>query len=816
MDAWGHIHYRRPARRAPAHGSLRSSREPASPYSPELPYAPGLDGVRAIAVAAVLFYHARVSWLPGGFLGVDVFFVLSGYLITSLLLAQYRRIGHIDLGRFWLGRARRLLPAAILVIAVCVVIGMVFLRSDLGKVRSDALASLFYVNNWHQILASHSYFAAFSRPSLLQHYWSLSVEEQFYLVWPLVLAGGLAISRRAWVVWGTLVAAAVSITLMALLYHTGTDPSRVYYGTDTRAAPLMIGAIMAFGWPLGRMRARVGRAAPALLDGVGIGALIALVLVMHSWRDFDPFLYHGGFLIVALLAATLVAVAVHPASTLGVVLGGRAMRWIGQRSYGIYLWHWPVMALTRPGIDLTWSSWIVVPMQIAITLVLAALSFRYVEMPVRRGQAWRALRAWLDRIRPRQRLTAGVAIAAAGSGLIATVALLPATSPRSPLASLASASAAATAVGHEPPNRPVAPVALTRRGPRVSSAAVHSSRIVGGVLAVGSSVMLASEPALQRRLHARVDAVVGRFNAAIIDRLRLYRDAGTLPRNVIVQLGDNDPVFSSTIVRLRAALRGVPHVVLVNIREPQESWEGEVNAALVRAARSWPQAIVADWRSASADPALLWDGVHPNPAGQAVYASVVAQALHALAARSAPKGLEATIVGDSVAETIEEFPQAEQALSTGLDLNLELQICRRLIITSCTYQGNTPPPALQAIKSLARSLGPLLVMDVGYDDDSVGYGSGIDQVMRTALAQGAREVIWLTLREYGNYSSAYQQTNAAIRQAARRWPQLRIADWNRYSAGQPWFADDVHPNGPGAIALAEFLRRQITSSAQGP
>jgi hypothetical protein len=335
------------------------------------------------------------------------------------------------------------------------------------------------------------------------------------------------------------------------------------------------------------------------------------------------------------------------------------------------------------------------------------------------------------------------------------------------------------------------------------------------VLAVGSSVMLASEPSLQRRLHARVDAAVGRFNAAIIDRLQLYRDAGTLPPNVIVQLGDNDPVVSSTIARLKTVLRGVPHVVLVNIREPQESWETEVNAALVRAARSWPQAIVADWRSASANPALLWDGVHPDPAGQAVYANTVAHALRTLLARSAARGVEATIVGDSVAETIDEVPQAKHALTSSLHLHLELAICRRLIVTSCTYQGRTPPPALQAIKSLGRSLGALLVVDVGYDDDSVGYGSGIDQIMRTAMAQGAREVIWLTLREYGNYSSTYQETNAEIRQAARRWPELRIADWSDYSAGRPWFADDVHPNDTGAVALANFLRAYITSSMRG-
>jgi peptidoglycan/LPS O-acetylase OafA/YrhL len=301
-----------------------------SPYIPDLPYVPGLDGVRALAVAAVLLYHGGVSWMSGGFLGVDVFFVLSGYLITSLLLAQYRRDGRIDLRRFWIGRARRLLPAAILVIVVCLVFEALFLPGDVRTLRVDAIASALYVNNWHQILAGHSYFAAFGRPSLLQHYWSLSVEEQFYFVWPLVLMGGLALGRRRWVVVGAVVAVVVSAGLMAVLYKGGTDPSRVYYGTDTRAAPLMIGAILAFSWPLGRMTARTGRGARVVLDAVTIPALVALLLMMRGWHDYDPFLYRGGFLIAAVVAAAVIAGAAHPACSLAHMLSLRPLRWIGQ------------------------------------------------------------------------------------------------------------------------------------------------------------------------------------------------------------------------------------------------------------------------------------------------------------------------------------------------------------------------------------------------------------------------------------------------------------------------------------------------------
>jgi peptidoglycan/LPS O-acetylase OafA/YrhL len=576
------------------------------PGARDLPYTPGLDGIRAIAVTAVVLYHGRASWMPGGFLGVDIFFVLSGYLITSLLLAELRNSGGVDLRRFWGRRARRLLPAAVLVIVVSLVVVAAFYPSSLPGLRGDALASLLYVNNWHQVLGHHSYFSAFARPSLLQHYWSLAVEEQFYLIWPLLLVVGMTRLGTRWVVVGTAILAALSAGLMALLYHQGSDPSRVYYGTDTRAAPLMIGALLAFGWPLGRMTASIGRWATLVLDGVGVAALGLLVLVMVTWHDYDPFPYHGGFVLAALAAATVIAVGSHPASRLGAALGRQPLRWLGQRSYGIYLWHWPVMALTRPQIDLSWSLWILLPAQIIVTLGLAELSYRYVEMPVRRGQAWPKVRAALDRLRPHQRLAAAGATVAAAIGLIVTTGFLP----------LASSSAAHPLLRSAAATRPP----VTAQATRIEA---H------GILAVGASVMLAAEPALERQLGARVDAAVGRQPSAILDRLATYRAAGALPPSVVVQIGDNGPLWSADAARLRTILQGVPRVVLINIREPSTSWESEVNGQLQQAVRTWRGARIANWLSASANGALLYDGIHPNPAGQRVYANVVARALRA-------------------------------------------------------------------------------------------------------------------------------------------------------------------------------------------
>jgi peptidoglycan/LPS O-acetylase OafA/YrhL len=590
-----------------------------SPWKPEavgvsapgaLPYVPALDGVRAIAVAAVLLYHGGVPSVPGGFLGVDVFFVLSGFLITSLLLAELNGSGRIDLRRFWLRRARRLLPAAFLVIAVSVVATALLLPADAARTRGDGLASFAYLNNWYQILADRSYFAAFERPSLLQHLWSLAVEEQFYLLWPLALGACLARLGRRGTVCATLAVAVLSAIAMGVLFAPGEDPSRVYFGTDTHASGLLIGALLAFAWPLRTLRAPPGRGAVVLLDVAAIAALAALAAAMTHWQDYFPGVYRGGLVLIALASAVLIAAVSHPSSRIGQGLGMLVPRWIGQRSYGIYLWHWPVMALTRPDFDLAWSRWALVPLQIALTVALAAASYRWVEQPVRTGDAGRALAGWMDRRAPRQRLAAVLATAlAVGAAAVWVAGRGGETTNWPPLAS--ARSAAAISQPRSDAETPVA--ARPNDGDRLAP------------LAVGASVMLAAQPALGR--HATVDAAVGRQANDIIGRLESYRAAGALPSRVIVQIGENGPIFADDMRAMRSVLHGVRRVVLVNLRVPRR-WNDDVNARLARAVENWPEARLADWYRASARPGVLWgDGTHPNPRGQRVYARVVARAL---------------------------------------------------------------------------------------------------------------------------------------------------------------------------------------------
>jgi peptidoglycan/LPS O-acetylase OafA/YrhL len=618
-----------------------------------LPHSPGLDGLRALAIAGVFLYHANVGWATGGFLGVDLFFVLSGYLITSLLLSERARTGRIDLGAFWARRARRLLPAMLVVVVFALVATATFARDDFARTRADALSALVYLTNWRQIIASHSYFNQFGRPSLLQHFWSLAVEEQFYLFWPLMLIAGLRWLRRGRTIAATAVLAGCSFGLMWLLYNPAGDPSRVYYGTDTRAFTLLIGALLAFAWPLGGQRADVPRVAARLLDALGVATLLGVLCLFWRVHDYDPWVYRGGFLVMALCTAGLVAAVVHPATAIGRVLGRDPLRWIGVRSYGMYLWHWPIMQLTRPGIDVPMHGPLLILAQAAATVAVAALSYHYVETPVRSGAAGRWLRARLDALAPRERL--GWVLGAAGTVTVAVGVCLAAPAPGSVAAVRSNATSAArdhlVAARNLPSpggpgGDPVGPVGSVMRGdasaPWAYNAVTSTRRArkppllpPGRILAVGDSVMLGSAPDLEKRLGHRltVDAVVGRQAEDTIDRLAQYRAAGQLPKTVVVQIGNNGPVWYSDMQHLRKVLASVPRVVLVNVRLAR-SWQNEVNNELSQYARTWPQAVIANWFAHSTQ-AMLTDGVHPSVAAQENYVDVIIAALEQVERKSA-------------------------------------------------------------------------------------------------------------------------------------------------------------------------------------
>jgi peptidoglycan/LPS O-acetylase OafA/YrhL len=581
--------------------------DPSRP--PRLPYMPGVDGLRAIAVAAVVAYHLGASWLPGGFLGVDVFLVISGYLITSLLLAELRQAGRIDVVRFWLRRARRLLPALFLMLGVVLAVMVLAHPGEVAGLRGAVAASAAYVGNWYFAFADVPYFAQFGRPSVFQHLWSLAVEEQFYLVWPVVLAVGMmALGRRRLLV-GVGVATAASALLAAALYRPDADPSRIYYGTDTRAVGLLAGVALAFVWPASRLAPVEARGARRVLDAVGAGALALLLGLMLVLGDLDAALYRGGFLAVGLVTAAVVAVAAHPSSRLGRALGASALVWIGLRSYAIYLWHWPVIMLTRPGDDVPFDGPGLVLLRLGLMVGAAALSYRFVEQPFRRhgiAGVREAVRGWSRRTRLPARVAVSSSAAAAVLGLCLAVALLPPSTPVIP----GLAGAAAIEPGVVAPKRR-AELAKAPGGP---------------VLAVGDSVMLGAAPALRATVEGIVvDAHISRQfdeGAAAVAKGRRQ----TRPRTIVIHLGNNGYVPFDGLERLLSRLKRTPRVVLVTVRVPLK-WEKSVNDALRSAAERHRNVELADWHAVSGGPGLLVDGVHCTTKGARLYARTIRAAV---------------------------------------------------------------------------------------------------------------------------------------------------------------------------------------------
>jgi peptidoglycan/LPS O-acetylase OafA/YrhL len=593
-----------------------------------LGYLPALDGLRAVAVAAVLLYHADLGWFSGGFLGVDVFFVLSGYLITCVLLDNRRTEGRIRLRTFWGRRARRLLPALLVMLAVVCVYTVVVLPGEAARLRDDVVSALAYVMNWQLIFQGQSYFESFGRAPLLQHLWSLSVEEQFYLVWPLLLTAGLAIwrgkpERLAMAILGL---AGVSALLMAVLYTPGGDPSRVYYGTDTHASGLLIGAALAIVWPPWRLRGKTGPVAPFALETAGLVGLALLGWCFLHVSEFETALYRGGYLAIAVVTALVVAVVVHPAVRLSSgVLSLRPLRWVGERSYGIYLWHWPVYLLTRPGLDFPLTGTPLLVLRLTITVGLAAASFRYVEQPIRSGafgqrlrELRRSSRLHRQHVAKRVALVGGVALCCAVLVGVGLAAADPAGAPRGFPRQAARIAVTTTTT---------APASTTKTTPTVPSTPAATLPLAPGrVTAIGDSVMLGAQRALSQFLGDRLqlDANVSRHMPEAIDVVRSLQAAGQLGDEVVLHLGTNGAVTEGQFDEMMGLLRGVKRVLVVNAKV-EKPWEQQVNDTLAACVRRYPNAVLFDWNAAGkAHPEFfVADGVHLTGDGARYYALLI-------------------------------------------------------------------------------------------------------------------------------------------------------------------------------------------------
>ena len=600
----------------------------AAPRSTRLRYVPGLDGLRALSVTAVLLFHADISWMSGGFLGVDVFFVISGYLITSLLLAEHRSRGSVRLGQFYLRRARRLLPALFLVLATVSLFTIIFLPDEIRSLRADVVAALGYATNWWQIFQHQSYVAAQGRPPLLRHLWSLAVEEQFYLLWPLLLVGMFKLwnGRRI----PMLIATGVGIALSfgALLFVSVphnfaiADPSRAYFGSDTRIFTMLIGVALAMVWSPWQLNPKIPVRGRGVLDAVGAAAIIGLIVIFMTAHYQSNVLFRGGFLGVAILAAIVIAIAVHPASRLGTqVLAQQPLRWIGERSYGIYLWHWPIYMITRPGQDTQVTGFANLVMRIGLTVGAAELSYRFVEEPIRHGSLGR----WFQSLRGatgRDRTVmwqhtlamcalVTVAVALAGVGLASG-------QPARVEAGLQFLSAPDT----------TSTTATTRAG--APTTAPTTPPPAPAVTAIGDSVMQGAQSALQEKIPGiHVDAVKSRQFGTAIDLIRSLKDTGQLGPVVVIHLGTNGRIVNEQMDALKILLGDRQRVIFLNVKVPR-SWEAGDNDVLQRKIPEFGNAVLINWNGeGSLHPEFFYgDGIHVNGTGMIHYADLVASQIN--------------------------------------------------------------------------------------------------------------------------------------------------------------------------------------------
>ncbi|GLQ89622.1 acyltransferase family protein [Dyella flagellata] len=633
---------------------------------------PGLDGLRAIAVSAVMLFHADFRWARGGYLGVDLFFVISGFLITGLLAREVDATGRLDLGHFYWRRAKRLLPASWLMMAAIVVAAALIARDALPHLRGDSVASLLYITNWELLHANTSYFEAMGRPPLLQHLWSLAIEEQFYILWaPLALLVLPRAGRRALAFLAILLGLASAAWMYLLAHKLGYpdqgDPSRLYFGTDTHAFALLLGAALGLLWEPARSLRSPGVAGRGFGLLLGLTALVGMFALFATMGEETPTLYPWGFLLAAIASLTLVATAVHPALAMGRWLDVHPLRWIGERSYGIYLWHWPIFMLTRPGIDLRgMGANETFALRVVITVVIAALSYRFVEMPIRHGAIGRILHD--ARLRSRRlhawsrglAMALGIALAFGSMGVILWQAPVDA-SPAQDVREALSVDAPITPIH---PSAPVDPakdtkskktytaltVSLADTAVVTSTASVEEPVVPvptpeadapsdgpavetfsgADVTAIGDSVLLGASRLLKASLPGvDVHATMGWQAADLIRQLKALQSAGLVRPAVLLHLGTNGYVTEDQLREMLSMLAGCKRVVLVNTHVPRR-WMEANNALIDRVAPDFPNVVVVRWNDVSDDQPdyFVSDGVHLTTIGQRVFIADILRTGH--------------------------------------------------------------------------------------------------------------------------------------------------------------------------------------------
>jgi len=568
-------------------------------------YIPAIDGLRAVAVIAVMFYHLGFTWIPGGFLGVDLFFVISGYVITRLLLDSIEQSGGLDLRGFYIARARRLLPALVfMLVSTTIAIG-IWAPDAIKRLLIDTPFSLTGTMNWWLVARHQDYFESIGRPPLLQHTWSLAVEAQFYLVWPLILYFILKQFGKKHIPLASLtIAAASGITLLLVSFSldasNASKVSHVYFGTDTHSIGLFLGAALAVSWIPQNFTKTVSRKAQDFIDGVGFLGFIGILAAFLLIDENQPTLYKIAFPLAGLCGAAIIMSVVHPASRFAPVLQNRVFLWIGERSYAIYLWHWVIFQVTRPSVDLAGKEWALYSLRILIVLALSDISLRYVELPIRRGVIqywWKGLKYRTKKERSQQTRTFSI---------ITVIVLL--------LASVVSV----RAIGIANDQRQKLEDSLT------ATPTANTEVVKDGLWVTGDSVILGIRSKLgESHPISIMNARIGRQAPELLSvMLQDKNEAANVP--VIFNLGNNNALTREQTVAIFEAVKDQPRIIVVNTAVPRPWREGN-NSLIAEVASKYANVIIVDWNAISEGRPEYFapDGVHLVPTGVDVYVAEI-------------------------------------------------------------------------------------------------------------------------------------------------------------------------------------------------
>jgi peptidoglycan/LPS O-acetylase OafA/YrhL len=577
-------------------------------------YIPAIDGLRAVAVIAVLLYHLGISWIPGGFLGVDLFFVISGYVITRLLLDSIQRSGGLDLRAFYIARIRRLLPPLLFMIITTALFVSLWAPDTIKRFLTDAPFSIFGAMNWWLVFRQTDYFETIGRPPLLQHTWSLGVEAQFYLLWPLILLLVLRFLGKNKIPGTALLIATfsgISLLLLSLRIDSAdaAQVSHVYFGTDTHSIGLFLGAALAVKWVPQNLSEEVNKKAQDFIDGIGIFGFLGILATFLFINESDPTLYKLAFPLAGIFGCAIITSVVHPASRFAPILSSRIMVWIGERSYAIYLWHWIVFQITRPAFDLEGSPWALFTLRILLVLALSDISLRFVELPIRTGalEYWfKGMKYRTKEVRRRQKFLLTV-------GAISLITIT----------TFASTNAINT-------NSRAQNVLTTELEEAITPTSDSSTASTAskGLWVTGDSVILGIRHELDLRENVGlINARVGRQASELLDVI--IGDKAKMPDStIILNLGNNNKLTREQVVNIFEEIKNQPRIIVVNTAVPRD-WRVDNNALIREVISNYPNTYLVDWESVSLGRPEYFapDGVHLVPTGVIAYVDAITQYL---------------------------------------------------------------------------------------------------------------------------------------------------------------------------------------------